>query len=296
MGLKPEGYMAILLGAEAARKRVELVLGISDEDAHQRRSYIGGSDANTLLSGDLERIHNLWLEKTGQKEPDDLSDNLAVQMGTWTEDLNLYWWERQTGEKVRERNIQKSHKEYTFIKARADGETTIDGQPAVIDAKHVGAFYFDADQILERYAPQLTLQMSIIGVKKGVISCFVGSNRWEPIYIDLDPLYEAQVISACVDFWGHVVARTPPVEVPKAKLGLPTALLRDVDMSASNEWGALEDDYLNTEAQAKTFEAAKKGLKGLVADDVRTAAGRHVTIKRDKNGNLRFSRTKGSKS
>ena len=37
----------------------------------------------------------LWLEKTGQQEPADLSDNLAVQIGIRTEQLNYQWFEKQ---------------------------------------------------------------------------------------------------------------------------------------------------------------------------------------------------------
>ena len=44
-----------------------------------RTTFIGGSDAVRLVNGDWE---NLYLEKIGEKEPDDLSDNLQVQIGT----------------------------------------------------------------------------------------------------------------------------------------------------------------------------------------------------------------------
>jgi predicted phage-related endonuclease len=50
-----------------------------------RRKSLGGSDANRIMRGDW---HTLWLEKTGRKEPDDLSENLPVQIGLATEDVN----------------------------------------------------------------------------------------------------------------------------------------------------------------------------------------------------------------
>jgi hypothetical protein len=36
----------------------------------------------------------LWLQKTGRAEPEDLSGVLAVQLGTHTEALNLLWFDR----------------------------------------------------------------------------------------------------------------------------------------------------------------------------------------------------------
>ena len=47
-----------------------LRLGQADRD--ERRLFIGGSDANVILSGDAERILRLWREKRGEAEPEDL--------------------------------------------------------------------------------------------------------------------------------------------------------------------------------------------------------------------------------
>ena len=42
-----------------------------------RLGFIGGSDARRIMAGDW---HTLWLEKTGQQEPADLSDNLQFRL------------------------------------------------------------------------------------------------------------------------------------------------------------------------------------------------------------------------
>jgi predicted phage-related endonuclease len=70
-----------------------LGVGLTPEQLERRKAGIGGSDACILLSGDQERILQLWKEKRGEAEHEDLSDVLAVQMGQWTEPLNLYWFE-----------------------------------------------------------------------------------------------------------------------------------------------------------------------------------------------------------
>ena len=48
-------------------------LRLSVADATERRQFIGGSDANIILSGDAATVTDLWLEKRGEKEPADLS-------------------------------------------------------------------------------------------------------------------------------------------------------------------------------------------------------------------------------
>ncbi len=53
----------------------------SNED---RRSFIGGSDARIIMGDDEAALVRLWREKRGEVEPEDLADNLIVQLGTVT--------------------------------------------------------------------------------------------------------------------------------------------------------------------------------------------------------------------
>src|SRR6202171_5952062 len=61
-----------------------------------RRTFIGGSDARIIMGDDEDALIRLWREKRGEVEPEDLSDNLIVQLGSVTEDLNRHWFERNT--------------------------------------------------------------------------------------------------------------------------------------------------------------------------------------------------------
>jgi predicted phage-related endonuclease len=47
-----------------------------------RRTFIGGSDARVIMGNDEANLIQLWREKRGEAEPEDLSDNLMVQPGT----------------------------------------------------------------------------------------------------------------------------------------------------------------------------------------------------------------------
>src|SRR5260221_13371354 len=62
-----------------------------------RRGFIGGSDARIIMGSDEAALLRLWREKRGEAEPEDLSDNLIVQLGLVTEPLNRHWFERNTG-------------------------------------------------------------------------------------------------------------------------------------------------------------------------------------------------------
>jgi hypothetical protein len=68
-----------------------------NQDSHNRRSFIGGSDARIIMGNDEAALLRLWREKRGEVEPEDLSGNLIVQLGAVTEELNRRWYEAEYG-------------------------------------------------------------------------------------------------------------------------------------------------------------------------------------------------------
>jgi len=73
---------------------------VENPDKFIRRTFIGGSDARIIMGSDEAALVQLWREKRGEAEPQDLSGNLIVQLGTATEELNRTWYERNTGRSV----------------------------------------------------------------------------------------------------------------------------------------------------------------------------------------------------
>ena len=66
-----------------------------------RRHFLGGSDARIIMGPDEAALIRLWKEKRGEAEPEDLSENLVVQLGVATEALNRSWYERRTDRRRR---------------------------------------------------------------------------------------------------------------------------------------------------------------------------------------------------
>ena len=50
--------------------------------AMERRRFVGGSDARIIMGEDEAALVRLWREKRGEAEPEDLSGNLIVQLGS----------------------------------------------------------------------------------------------------------------------------------------------------------------------------------------------------------------------
>src|SRR5450755_3704155 len=80
-----------------AARTGEMAMTLSRND---RRGFIGGSDARIIMGEDEAALVQLWREKRGEAAPQDLADNLIVQLGAATEELNRRWYQRNTGNAI----------------------------------------------------------------------------------------------------------------------------------------------------------------------------------------------------
>lgn len=268
-------------------------LGLSEADRAARKSAIGGSDANIIMAGDPDKLLKLWREKRGEVEADDLSSILAVQMGSFTEPLNVAWYEKQTGNSVTARGDIRQHGIHTFMRCTLDGivcdpfgEVGAD-QIAVFEAKHVGTRSTDAE-VFARYVPQLTHNCLCSDLPSAVLSVFKGNGDWAMFEYDVDAGYANALIAAEANFWSCVQTGEPPVPLPLPPAPKPKGV-KEYDMSGSNSWATFAAEYLETALAADRHEIAKKELKILVPDDASKAFGAGITINRDKRGALRFA-------
>src|SRR5437764_9091051 len=87
-----------------------------------RRAFIGGSDARIIMGDDEAALLRLWREKRGEVEPEDLSGNLIVQLGTVTEALNRHWYERNAGQVVTDVQRHVRHPINRWMAATLDGK------------------------------------------------------------------------------------------------------------------------------------------------------------------------------
>ena len=85
-----------------------------------RRAFIGGSDARIVMSEDEAPLLQLWKEKRGEIEPQDLTGDLLVQLGSATEQLNRHWFEKNTGHVVSEVQRQVFHNVHRWMAATLD--------------------------------------------------------------------------------------------------------------------------------------------------------------------------------
>lgn len=256
------------------------------------RYGIGASDARRIATGDW---HQLYLEKIGEAQPEDLSRVFRVQLGVHTEDFHLDWLEQREGWTIEHRNARVSHPEHSFMFAHVDGMIACPfNQP--IEVKHSNG-RANARDAAVFYMAQLQHIMACTDDPEMRFSVIAGNEDPEVAKVQRNDEYLADLIELERSFWWHVENRVAPEITPtgtQAKLAEVAAVtvidgLKPYDMTGNNEWASLATDYTANIEAARVFEEAKASLKKLVPADASQCTGHGLTIKRDKRGALRFS-------
>jgi predicted phage-related endonuclease len=253
---------------------------------NDRRSFIGGSDARIIMGSDDTALQRLWREKRGEIEPEDLSDNLIVQLGAVTEPLNRDWYERNTGNRIKDVQRHMRHPVHRWMAATLDG--LIDDTGAVFEAKFMLPWSFSEEAAAAKHMAQLQHYMWVVGAKSAALSIITGGGKWVEITVGSDALYQHLLLTAEKSFWRCVQMGEPPslfgVEAPR----LPVNAVRIVDMSASNSWAELAGLFRSTRSAFLEHERSKDELKALMPEDAKEAFGHGVRGKKSKSGAISF--------
>jgi predicted phage-related endonuclease len=253
---------------------------------NDRRSFIGGSDARIIMGNDEANLVRLWQEKRGEREPEDLSGNLIVQLGTVTEDLNRRWYERSTGYSVKDTQKRIQHPVNKWMAATLDG--MIEPSGAIFEAKFMLPWTFSEEAAVDKHMAQLQHNMWVANSRSAVLSIITGGGKWVEITVHGDPLYQHLLLTAEKKFWRCVQSGESPhlfgAELPRPRL----EAIRIIDMSSSNSWAEFAATYRRTCPAHQEHEDAKANLKKLMPEDAKEAIGHGLRAKRSKSGAISF--------
>jgi predicted phage-related endonuclease len=258
----------------------------STESNENRRHFVGGSDARTIMGNNEAALIRLWREKRGEVERPDYSDNLLVQLGLATERLNRRWFERTTGQVVKDVQSWVRHPVIRWMAATLDG--TVEGSGALFEAKFMLPWSFSEEAAAEKHMPQVQHNMWVTNATAAVLSIITGGGKWVEIKIPADSLYQHLLLTAEKKFWRCVESGERPrlfgVEPPRARI----EALRIVDMNSSNAWAEFSSVFRRTREAHLEHENAKAELKGLMPEDAKEAIGHGIRAKRSRSGAVSF--------
>lgn len=193
--------------------QIMTVKEMADHDAwlRVRSTGIGGSDAACIVGmNPWKGPYELWLEKTGQKEPDDISERESVHFGTVLESVVALEFEKRTGKSVR-RFGTVCNRDRPFLHANID--RMVEREDAGLECKTCSAYKareWDDDKIPDAYYVQCQHYMLVTGKPVWYIACLIGGQHyvWKTIERNEDDI--KALLEAEETFWGHVEDRTPP--------------------------------------------------------------------------------------
>ena len=242
------------------------------------------------MSPDESALIRLWKEKRGETEPEDLSDNLIVQLGVATEPLNRTWYERNAGRRA-----------VTDVPAlgSAPCPSVLGGDPGRVRQLISTPYSRPSSCCLWSFSgrgrlpksthmAQLQHNMWVTNARSAALSIITGGGKWIEITIPADALYQHFLVTAERRFWRCVQTGETPrpygIDPPRPRV----EAVRLVDMSGSNSWAEFAGLFCATRAAFSDHERAKSELKTLMPEDVKEATGHGVRAKRSKSGAVSF--------
>lgn len=262
-------------------------------DRAARRTLIGGSDARIIMGKDAKALLQLWREKRGEAEPENFDDNLVVQLGNATEDLNVRWFMKNHPlSTIGDRQSTPLYRKHPFVGCTLDGlvyvanghSTECEAPSAVFEGKFMLPWHFDEAAAREKHYWQCQHNMMVTGMPKAFLSIITGGGQYVCCEIESSAMDQALLLDAEKAFWQCVLDGTeprvqgappPPSKAPPAKI---------YNMRKSNIWADDAAKWLRTKVAHGEHEDAKKALKDLVPADAKEARGAGIVAKRSKAG------------
>lgn len=256
-----------------------------------RTKGIGGSDVSIIAGiNPFKSVHQLWLEKTGQMEPEEGSSEYT-HFGTLLEPIVRKEFTERTGIKVRQKHMLLQSEEYPFMFADLDGVINEDGGLCIFEAKTASAY---KQEVWEEGTPapyilQVQHYMAVTGAKKTYIAALVGGNHFFWHEIERDEEMIGKIIAMEKYFWEtHVLGGVEPVpdgsEATTNYFNAKFSHSNGETIELPDEVLPICDEYEKISRQLKELETAKNAvgnqLKSYLKEaEVGTVGDRKITWK-----------------
>lgn len=229
-----------------------------------RTGGIGGSDVSIIAGiNPFKSVHQLWLEKTGQVEPEQTESEYA-HFGTLLEPIVRKEFTARTGIKVRQKHMLLQSTEYPFMYADLDGVINEDGELAIFEAKTASQYKMDTweEEVPAGYILQVQHYMAVTGAKKTYIAALVGGNHFVYHVVERDEVMIAKIIAMEKYFWEiHVIGGVEPVpdgsEATTNYFNSKFSNSNGLTIELPEEALAICEEYERLSEQLKELETAK---------------------------------------
>lgn len=183
----------------------------------QRDKGVGGSDVGVVMGVNrYKSIEQLWAEKTGRVEPEDISHKPFVILGNSLEPaLRDEYAYRHQDVQVEEPLYMLQDDEHPWRQASLDGIITCaDGMREVLEIKTVGsssAYAWDMGMVPDSYACQVLHYMAVSGYRRAQLIAMIGNSRILERTVERDAYLIDLIESEVDEFWESVKTDKQPL-------------------------------------------------------------------------------------
>ena len=262
-----------------ARRLVSTVDLPRDEWLRYRTQSIGASDAAAALG--LSRYktpYDLYREKTGEADPDDLDGNEAVEIGLLAEPMIATLYERRTGHRVQHVRAILQHPEHHYLTCNLDGR--VFGEERLVEKKTAGFTsrgFIDAewgedgtDQIPTHHFVQAQAQLAVTGFAVNDVAALLAGIGFRIYTVRRNDEFIALMIERLAEFWSYVERREPPpvttLEEVRKRFPQHVPLPIEADDAAQSAYRILLDAKQRIKAAEADEKRAQDAISSYLAE------------------------------
>lgn len=250
-----------------------------------RKTFLGGTDCAGVLGISKWRTQlQIWAEKVGELEREDISNKIEVEVGLELESYVARKFAKVTGKAVKKVDDFMFHPEHKFIGANRDYELTEEN--ADLEIKTTSAWNakeFDNGKVPIDYLMQCYHYLMVTGKPRIYLAVLIGNHEFRYYTIDRDDKALNTILKREIDFWNKfVVPKVMPFMVkaedsdilfrlfPEAKE--QTIELDDEAVKLAEMIQAYKEDKFTLEKQ---IEEAENKLKLMLKENETGIAGNY---------------------
>lgn len=189
---------------------------LTDKQLEERKGYITGSDVSAILGlNKYKTAFDVWREKLGLVEPEDISEKPAVKAGNMLEDAVRKWFEKDTGLKVTMPDGLLVHPKHHFMAGNIDGY--IEAENAIFEAKTSGrtdGWGENGDNTMPpNYLCQVAHYCEVTGASKAYVAVLFKGVDFRVYTYEPDKKFVDILIEREREFWEHNILKEIPPDL-----------------------------------------------------------------------------------
>ncbi len=272
-------------------KAFELIRAESNEDWLEiRKLGVGGSDVASIMGlNQYKSPIEVWCEKTGRREAEDISDKPAVEWGNHLEPLiGEKYASEHPDRTVKRLNAVARSIERPWAQASLDYEVKDGDRWGILEIKTAGVRKAEdwKDGVPLYYQTQIVHYMSVLDRDFADVAVLIGGNDYREYRIERDE-EDIQAVNTAVDtFWNDYVLTNLPPDI--VNTGDESQALLDMYPSSNDDLVEVDmeqcssiDEIIAQYTEARDLEKEYKSKKDMASKQLQALIGENKGIKTD---------------